>query len=344
MRVLTVPEIEEYLRLAADVAASCPVVDAHVHGTEVVFGSGQPAARPDQPPPARPPRLASLRLDDPARLAGGFDTRTRNHVSRLHFTTAYQQLDRRLLLAHMDLARVHAAVLLPVAPADGPIDGQMQALAALRSGEERLLLGYSVPNSVPLDAIASDIRSAVKTHGARVVKLHPNLTRLDLRAPEGAARAEAILVASGEVGLPLVVHGGHSPILEAEAASHHAVLQNLERIDWGRSAASVVVAHCGFYGCDEHEIVAEAMPALARILARHPNVLVDTSGLSFDLLLQVLRTVDHGRIVLGSDAVYSSMWQSVVTLLHALRTAGFDVTAGYARIASHNARGRLSLP
>lgn len=348
--MLRVSEIQRYLELAQAVGRSFPLVDAHVHATEIVFRqiqyrkgtkAGEILSAVDRP--FEPPRIAPLRLTDATGVARRFDAKTRNRASRLLFTNAYEHIGRQVLLAHMDLGRVDRALLLPVAPRDGAVDEQMTALLAFRGRERRLLLGYSVPNAVPSPEVAADVERAVATYGARAVKLHPNLSGIDLDQASGMERVESIMAACGRARLPLIVHGGRSPILGDEAASHHAELRSLERVDWGRSAECVVIAHCGVFGYPKGESVADGLPILKRILARHENVLVDSSGLDFGVLVEVLKSLDDERIVFGSDALYFPMWQAVVTLLHALAAVGRPLEDSFARIASRNARSRLRL-
>jgi hypothetical protein len=350
MQILDVAEIKRYLDLAENVGRTWPAIDAHVHATEVIFHEleyrtvpGENGVRSAAQGPFRPPRLAPLRLTDPSRAASGFDARARNRASRLSFTSAYQHIGRRVLLEHMGLARISVALLLPVAPRDGPVEDQMTTLHGLHGGDERFPLGYSVPNSIPNSEVARDVEAASAAHDVKAVKLHPNLSGIDFQSVQGMERVESILEACGRARLPLIVHGGLSPILDDERASRHSVLQNLQRVDWGRCTEHVVIAHCGVFGFGAEENGAQSIPLLRRILSRHDNVLVDTSGLSFEVLVQMLRSLDQTRIVFGSDALYFSMWQAVVTLLRALETVGSPLEESFAQITSRNARTYLRL-
>ena len=59
----------------------------------------------------------------------------------------------------MGLGGVGIALLLPVAPADGPVEDQMQTLKEIRGPDRRLLLGYSVPSAVPNGEVARGPRA-----------------------------------------------------------------------------------------------------------------------------------------------------------------------------------------
>ena len=104
-----------------------------------------------------------------------------------------------------------------------------------------------------------------------------------------------------------------------------------------------MIAHCGIFGCGGDEIAAEGIPTLKadpRPARQRPrrHLRSEPAPCSSDAA-----ALDHERIVFGSDALYFSMWRAVVTLLHALRTAGFPLEDSFARIAAHNARTRLRL-
>jgi hypothetical protein len=80
---------------------------------------------------------------------------------------------------------------------------------------------------------------------------------------------------------------------------------------------------------------------LDRLLARHDNLLTDTSGVDHAVLGTLLRRIEHQRIVFGSDALYHPMWKSVVQLACALEGLGCDVEESFIAIASTNARRHL---
>jgi predicted TIM-barrel fold metal-dependent hydrolase len=350
MTTLRLPDIERYLALAAEVGRGSPVVDVHVHATEVIFGgihyrddagAGELLSAADRP--FESPRALPFQLGEEPAVTARFDATARLRASRLFFGRAYEQTGRSVLLAHMDLAEVDVALLLPVAPSAGTLAGQMSTLLAVRGQEPRLLVAYSVPATVPLAEIALDVETAARAYDARAVKLHPNLSRIDLGTPAGIERAERVVEACGRARLPLVVHGGRSPILGDDPACEHATLDRLAQIDWGRSQASVILAHAGLFGYGAAEAVAGAVSKLERLLARHGNLRVDLSGLEFELLRALLRRIDHERIVFGSDALYFPMWQAVVRLLHALGLEGFDAGAAFARIACRNGAAALGL-
>src|SRR5262249_36194813 len=156
---------------------------------------------------------------------------------------------------------VTAALLLPVAPPTvDDMDEQLASLSHLSCNVPKLSLAYSVPNSVPLDGIAAAVGEAVRSFDVRAVKLHPNISCIDPESDAGMERIFAVLAACDEHNLPLVVHGGKSPILGSSEASAYASLERIARIDWSFTRATVVIAHCGAYGCSEVEVNLHLLP------------------------------------------------------------------------------------
>ena len=82
--------------------------------------------------------------------------------------------------------------------------------------------------------------------------------------------------------------------------------------------------------------------ALSALLARHDNLVTDTSGLDYPVLVAMLRRLDPARVVFGSDALYTPMWKSLVMVLRALEAAGHDPVACFPSIAGETAR-RMNL-
>jgi predicted TIM-barrel fold metal-dependent hydrolase len=321
-------EVLGWLRTAAEVASDFPLVDLHVHAGEVVFGALPHAPTPD---PGRwsvpgssfaPARPARIRIDgaDPEPHGSAL----RNRLSRALFTRAYEHVGHSVLRAEMAIAHMSGALLLPVAGDTNPetVDTQMDLLARCAKGQPGLWTAYSVPRTVPTDAIASHLRQVVRLHAPRAIKLHPNLSGIDLRTAAGIEHVERLLEACRELGLPLVVHGGRSPILGDVPAARFATIENLSLVDWRRSRVPVVIAHFAAYGCASSERVERVRPALARLLAAHDLLYTDCSGLSLPALLDVLPGLDPQRIVFGSDALYTPMWAALATFLHGAHACG----------------------
>lgn len=338
----------KYLDMARAIGRDVPLIDAHVHASEVIFEQAQHAAavdpsgiwsatgRPYVPPASGPARIAPID-DTAAKLSGEMRAR----VSRMAFTRAYEHTGPVVLEQHMALAGLSHVLLLPVAREDNAIGDQMQRLDTLRGGDERFLLAYSLRPGGETQDVGAEIGAAKEAYGITAVKLHPNISNFDV--VDNRKWVEQALAACDQLALPVVLHGGRSPIYPDSRRSRNAVLANLSQINWGVTRGAVVLSHFGVYGFSAGEVEAEQAALLDGLLARHDNVMVDTSGLSYDVLKMMLPRVDGARVLYGSDAQYFPMWQSVVLLLHALTENQLPVEASFVRMASENVITHLGL-
>ena len=347
MIVLSKEQVAAELARARTLAGAGGIVDVHVHATEVIEGAGgydYDAVAGVYTHGGRAfasPALTALRLHDEPGVVDGVPDATKNRLSAAMFRQAYTATGPAVLRAHMELAGVRAALLLPVARPTHAVGDQMDVLRKCRDAGVGLHLAYCVPAGVAVDDVPAALEAAVADFGICAVKLHPNLSDIDLGTRAGRARAEAILRASARLELPVIVHGGRSPILGDAPAAEHALLAKLDTIDWTASGARVVIAHLGVYGCRAGEL-AEHGARLSAMLARHERLMTDTSGLDHGVLAALLGRIDLDRVLFGSDALYTPMWKSVVTLLRALEAAGRDSAVWFPALASGNAR-RLGL-
>jgi predicted TIM-barrel fold metal-dependent hydrolase len=339
---LTRQDVERYLEIARDIGQDAPIIDIHVHASEIFSGpKSTELADEDVERPALPrsvPAAARLRLDTGERPAG-LDQAARNKISAMLFTRSYEDARPDVFLNHMDLAAVRSALLLPVVtPAEGMAE-QMARLEQFRKYSSRFRLAYAVPNTVPDDEIADHLQRVMARHAVEAVKIHPNLSRIDLTLDSGMRRIEALHHAASAAALPMIIHGGRSPMLKGEPAESFARLDRLSQIDWSLSDGPVVIAHLGVYGLPPDEVEEDAI-RLDHLLERHAHIQADTSGLPYHALKTMLPRLSRERVLFGSDALYHGMWQAVVTLLHVLSAHGKDAETAFATIASRNP-GRL---
>ena len=346
MNVIDRQQVASYLELACEISRSRCIIDAHVHASEIVF-KRQGLAHPPNRAVAvanriEAPRIGAIREVGDVDLCCIADA-VRNRSSEAMFTAAYQSGGSVSLSAHMQVSHVQKALLLPVAPAFGPIDDQIEFLKGIRGNDPRFAIGYSLPRDVPTSDIAKVVRGAVDELAVKAVKLHPNLSGIDLDNVSERLRLYALLEACGDNGLPLVVHGGNSPILGGDAPARWASIQRLGRIDWGAGGGTVVIAHCGAYGCRQGEFASEIMPLLQTMLSKHERLAVDVSGLSSSIMMNVFKQIDHDRILFGSDALYSPMWRAVAVVMHAIELSGAPLKETFIRIACENPALRLRM-
>jgi hypothetical protein len=325
MLVTHVPrtEVARYLNIVRDLGATARITDMHVHATEVIHagqryaGDASSLLSVADAAPYRPPTLAPLRLSVPA-AAVRMSPMARNRLSQMLFERAFEHTGATVIHDQMDLSGVAHALLLPVATSVAPIEAQMSVLSAIQNASSRVSLGYCIPSDVDSANISSHLAAAAMRWPIAAVKLHPNLSGIDLASDAGIDRVHSIIQACGELRLPTVVHGGCSPILGDSPAAGFAAIDRLAAIDWSVTRSPVIIAHFGVYGCGGHASHAADFGAVNRLLDQYSNLYLDTSGVAPDVVQTAMSRVDTRRLVFGSDALYMPMWQALASVCHAL--------------------------
>jgi predicted TIM-barrel fold metal-dependent hydrolase len=346
LKTLEPREVRESLEDVQRFKGPLRFYDVHVHPFDVIFQSLRYRQLPDQAgvyghdgspfiaPQVGPVRLRGPILPEPSYRPAFFMV----VVRRL-----FRHTGPRVLGEQMALAGIDRTLLLPVAPATGSNEWEMNAIHEMFGNDPRFLVAVSVPNSVPLSGIAPYISRYVATRGVRAVKLHPAITGIDLGSGSGRQRAEAMLDGCRESGVPLIVHGGRSYPVRDPKVGLYACIQNLARIKWRDARVPVVIAHAGCYGCALEEMEREVLPTLETMVSANENLLVDTSALEHDALALVLERVGIDRLLFGSDALYEPPWSAMVKLTMALRVNRMDPEASLRRVAGLNPSRFLSL-
>lgn len=166
------------------------------------------------------------------------------------------------------------------------------------------------------------------------VKVHPNITEIDLRETAGKDRVECIIEACSWLDMPVIIHGGRSSHLSSSAAKF-AEMGNIKDINLN-ARVPVVIAHAGAYGMSSKEVVDEVIPELRELLATNDNLYVDISGLNYESISLLLGSIDVERILLGSDALYENVLTVEMRLLAALESAHLKTEESFVKITSEN--------
>ncbi len=311
--------------MVKEIKKSYQLIDIHVHPTEIIFNNIDyyPSLQNEgvyskENCKYNPPKIEHINSNINSVWDDSFDERLKNRVQILMIKKLYNHIGPGVLNDHMTLSGIDKVLLLPVAPSNGSIEKQMKVIKNIYGNDDRFVFAYSVPNSVDIGNIYMSIKVAIDKYDIQAVKLHPNITEINLDSALGKERVEAILSACNELKLPLIVHGGKSPILKNNNASEYSTISNLEKIDWGIIKETVVIAHAGTYGCDLEEVDERILTRLTKMLNRYDNIKIDISGISCNFLMIVLRTINHDRILFGSDALYNMQCLSVVSFYNAI--------------------------
>jgi hypothetical protein len=342
--IIAKEEALNILACARELQDGSPWIDIHVSPFEVIFNAFRYVPNPSQDgifsldnSAYKAPSVGPLRLEaDLKKAVNESRQQEASRMSILLYRQAYAHIGPRVLGDQMKLSGISQSLLLPVFQPESSGNEEMELVHRLYGGDGRFLLGYCIPNSIANADIVSNIKAAISRYEIKAIKLHPNITGIDLSTPVGKRRVEAILAACQEAGLPLVVHGGISPVIKNPMTGKYSSSLNLSQINWSITTKPVVISHAGMMGASLAEIENELLPYLKLILSRHDHIMIDISALELTALCLVLKNVDPGRIVFGSDFYYFSQWGAIVKLLHALKLLFSQFEDRFIKIVARN--------
>lgn len=334
---------ERYLAISREVGQGCVLVDCHVHPTEII--RNRLRYRAVEPEPLLYSSTeACYCAPSPGRLRIGAGEATaqraapalKNRMSEMLFTRNFRHIGARVLEDQMALAGIGRLCMLPVPSPAASLPEQMALLDGLHRANANLLPGCGLPAAIDGPGVPAFLREMVQRHDVRALKIHPNLSGIDVGTTAGRAYLEEALVACGALGLPAIVHGGVSPILGEAGPAGFARLDNLAQVDWGIGRGPVVLAHFGLYGCGATDITEADVRLVRGLLDRHDNLFTDTSGVGFPVVEKMMRNLPLGKIVFGSDALYLPVWEAMAYVACAAERMGASPAATIERIASSN--------
>lgn len=336
-------EIKKYLDIINDLRRKIFIYDMHTHPFEVLSNDmDYIRCKNDLEIYSKkgkkfiPPKILKCIPECKNNNTLALDTELLRYISRMLMKKQYCHTGPGVFKAHMDLCGIDKSLLLPVAPSMDDMEDQMRCMARMFGSDNRFALGTSVPNTTSNDDIDSFLNQMITRYHIKAVKLHPNITEIDVGSNSGRTRVESILWACEKYDIPLIVHGGGSWQLKNQKASVCASINNLKCINWSRYCTKVVIAHAGFHSSSLHQIETDILPALVKMLKSNDNVFVDVSDLKVDELILVFRNIETSKIVFGSDALYNHQWSAIVKTMHALLEAECPIEESFCQIASIN--------
>jgi len=335
--------LKRYLDIIQGLKQSGELYDLHVHPFEIFFNqlNYHPNKKnkkifsvdsSDFPEP----QLSEIITDIDTHHKSIFKFFENPKIAKDRILNLYRHIGPEVMRKHMELSGIDRVLLLPVASSFISVESQMHKMKDIFGSDERFIFGWSVCNSVMNHDIKEAAEKVKKQFGIRVVKLHPNVTRTNPVSNSGRERIESILETCNALNLPLIVHGGRSPILKGSEAESYGVLGNLSHIKWNQTHSTVVIAHGGLYGHGFDTINNKYIRILEKLLSKYNNIMVDISGLNVRAIITILKTVDHNRILFGSDSLYESQWQMVVKTLFAIEKTSKQIEDIFFRISNMN--------
>ena len=337
-------QVERYLEIIQKLKKSYTLIDMHVHPFDVMFNDfnyinnsqcdGIYSANANNYVSPDIGQLKISQLSDTGTQS--LNSELRAKMAMLTSRRLYAHTGPKLFRDHMRLSGIDKTLLLPVVSADESDNEQIKMLAHMFGDDERFALGYCIPNCIDNDEIGNVVKVASQDYNIKAIKIHPNITGIDIFSSSGKERIEFMLKASRDTKLPVIIHGGRSSGLRNPEATEYSTLTNLQHIDWSITNQAVVVAHAGTYGYDLSQITEEILPLMSKLLSQYSNLFVDISGLTFEEISAILRNIDTDRILFGSDALYNSQWGALVKLFYALQKSISDYEEVFLKIVSHN--------
>ena len=346
MKGLAPEESSAFLAILQALRSSCKFYDVHVHPYEVLFDQfsyqdevASPGLLSLSGRRYSAPVLGSVKLSETAEADGESVSQRFKDVWVMMLRKVYGNVGERVFVDHMNLCGIDKALMLPV-PLEScsaqSFEERMRWVRQLYANEQRFWIAGSIPAALAGDEIGPYAEALVRRYGIRAIKCHPVISGIDLGSSSRKQWLEALLVACHELKLPLVLHGGRNSRYWEGNRGDFGSLEHLKEVNLSLSGAPVVLAHAGCHRCSAPQVEQEELPLLNRMLKRHSNLHVDISGLAWQQLKLVLQSVDHDRILFGSDALYVQQWEAVTMTMHALKELGNNVEDAFVKIASTN--------
>lgn len=340
---LDVKEIDRYLATAREVSQDLPLIDIHVHPTEILKNkhiykqvARSPLLYSVKGSHYSTPEISRLRIDSSDVKIANFPLKLRNKLSELVFTNSYNHIGEQVLRDQMTLSGIKYACLLPVPSEVAQQSEQIKFIKTLNKHDSRYIVGYGLENRQNNTGIEQLLSTAKHKHGARIIKIHPNISDINITETKGRAYLEEVLASCGKLSLPIVIHGGISPILGDANNAKYARIDNLAKINWSLSSSTVVLAHFGLYGCNASEISRSEEESIKNIVQKNDNVYVDTSGVGYEIVSKMMSSIPFEKIIFGSDALYMPMWEAMAYLAHASNQSGRSVEQTISQVANKN--------
>ncbi len=236
----------------------------------------------------------------------------------------------------MEMCALDRVLLLSVVDTEESGNGQIELLTWMFDADERFMFAYCLPNDIPNHLVAAEVKKVCCEYSLAALKIHPSITGIDASKQAGIDRIEAILDASRQCQLNVVIHGGLSPDCKNSQAVSYGTIEKLQYVDWSITPQKVDIAHGGFFGNSLEDARDRIAPIMAKLLDQHENLVVDTSGIGYTLICLMIEHFDPNRIVFGSDALYIKQWMAMVQLWAALKATQDNHESTFLRIVSEN--------
>ena len=333
-------KIEKYLQIIRKVHKCNRIYDMHVHPLDVFFNVAE--YKEDQHVKGlfsqgeRHYSKPTLKILKELFMRGDMHS-SHNLNSRLiqcFLRKIYLHTGPYVFRSIFDISEIDKGLLLPVASENVPIDEQMELVFRMYSGDKRFYLAGSVPNTISNENVERFLEKQRDRYSIVAVKIHPNITGINLGDPEGKERIECVIRACSRLILPVVIHSGKTHDVSGKSFNF-AEIKYFKDINLS-SAAPVILAHGGAYGVPSSEIRDGIIPVLKELLNMNQNLCIDISGLTCDAIYILLSNIEIGKILFGSDALYENPFVMEMRLVSALDSTNLNIEQSLVKIMSEN--------
>ncbi len=332
--------MKKYIECLNYIKDSCQIYDLHVHPFDVVNGLNCYKKS------INIPGLYSstdseyvkeiVNIDNNKLYENVKNKELRDKVMILSMKRLYSHTGPKVILNHMENSGVKKSLLLPVLKKEEHDNEQMSLLKEMFGSYESFCLGYCLPNNVENLDIHKTIKNAKTKYNVVALKIHPNITEIDISSVKGIEKILYTLDACNKEQINIVMHGGKSSYLGKKECSKYATIENIGAIDWSVTKTKVIIAHCGAFDCDEYEVKNSVIPRLKKLFSKYDNLLIDTSNINRDILYTILKSIGCDRAIFGSDSFYEKQYYSILKLLYVLNKISPDYESLFVKIACKN--------
>ncbi|MFX0203050.1 MAG: amidohydrolase family protein [Candidatus Hodarchaeota archaeon] len=333
--------IPRYLNILNEINKSYRTYDIHLHPVEIISNlldykevPGEEGLFSIHEGKFIPPSIKGLQSSTPTEEVLAFMKR-RPQIIPMMLRRIFNHTGPRVFREYFKISAIDRGLLLPVAPPDGPVDPQMSLTYKMFDGDPRFVMAGCVPNTIRNQDVDHFLRGQIKKYHIIAVKIHPNITAINLNSATGKERIECIIEANARLDLPVIIHAGLNVLPNRETGAY-GVISNLKDINLN-SSPPVILAHGGAYGHSSSEVHDDVLPILKKLIRSYKNLFIDISGLDEKNIILLLSVVKIDRILFGSDSLYENQIIMLMRLLFALETSKLELENSLVQIFSKNA-------
>lgn len=340
-------KIETYFCLIEEIKANWKVYDTHLHPVEVIFNnmSYQKNIKEDgifslnKSQYTQPSLINIIEKHKSSKDLTAF-IRSRPQLLQMILQNIYTHTGPKVFRNCFSLNFIDKGLMLPVAPEVGTTKQLMDLCHTMFKDDDCFSLAGSVPNTVSNQDVESFLKKESEKYKIIAVKVHPNITGIDLGIREGKERLEAIISAGSRLRLPVIVHAGCSRLFLNNRRAEFSSLFNFKDINFDVQTP-VVLSHGGAYELACEEVNRDVLPLLIKLLKKFSNLLIDIAMLNHDVIKLLLTKIPIEKILFGSDALYQNQSLMLMNLIYALESSSLKLDESLINILSKNPGSKI---